>query len=143
MPTRRSSSGTPDFTITRFNQAFERLSGYTASEVLGKDLSILFPADSREESLDKIKKTLEGEQWESVEIPILHKYGSVRIALWNSANIYGDDHTLLATIAQGQDITRRKQAEKELEEAKDAGRAVPGFDGPRHQQHAPDHDDAA
>jgi PAS domain S-box-containing protein len=106
------------FTITRFNQAFERLSGYTAKEVIGKDLSILFPADSREESLDKIKNTLEGEQWESVEIPILHKYGSIRIALWNSANIYGEEHALLATIAQGQDITRRKQAEKELEDAK-------------------------
>jgi PAS domain S-box-containing protein len=108
----------PRFTITRFNKAFEWLSGYTAEEVIGKDLSILFPADSREETLDKIKKTLEGEQWESVEIPILHKYGNVRIALWNSANIYDNDHNLLATIAQGQDITRRKQAEKELEESK-------------------------
>ena len=108
----------PNFTIIRFNRAFERLSGYTANEVLGKHLNILFPPDSSEESLDKIKKTLEGEQWESVEIPILHKYGSVRIALWNSANIYGDDNTLLATIAQGQDITRRKKAEKDLEEAK-------------------------
>ena len=108
----------PQFTITRFNRAFERLSGYTASEVIGKDLSILFPAGSREESLNKIKKTLEGEQWESVEIPILHKYGNVRIALWNSANIYTEDHALQATIAQGQDITRRKQAEKELEESK-------------------------
>jgi len=108
----------PNFTITRFNRAFERLSGYTASEVLGKRLSMLFPEESCEESLDKIKKTLEGEQWESVEIPILHKFGSVRIALWNSANIYDDNKCLLATIAQGQDITRRKQTEQELEEAK-------------------------
>ncbi len=108
----------PRFTITRFNRAFERLSGYPANEILGKDLSILFPRDSRNETLDKIKKTLEGEQWESVEIPILHKYGSIRIALWNSANIYGVDKNLQATIAQGQDITTRKQTEKSLEEAK-------------------------
>jgi PAS domain S-box-containing protein len=108
----------PQFTITRFNRAFERLSGYKANEVLGKHLNFLFPPDSSVESLDKITKTLEGEQWESVEIPILHKYGSVRIALWNSANIYSDDHTLLATIAQGQDITRRKKAEKDLENSK-------------------------
>ncbi len=108
----------PGFTITRFNQAFERLSGYMAYEVLGKDLTILFPNDSRDESLDKIKKTLEGEQWESVEIPIQHKYGSIRIALWNSANIYDDNKNLIATIAQGQDITERKQAETDMEEAK-------------------------
>jgi PAS domain S-box-containing protein len=108
----------PCFNITRFNHAFERLSGYTANEVIGKNLSLLFPADSSDDSLNKIKKTLEGEKWESVEIPILHKYGSVRIVLWNSANIYGDNQNLLATIAQGQDITARKQAEKELQEAK-------------------------
>lgn len=108
----------PRFSITRFNHAFERLSGYTANEVIGKDLSILFPSDSREESMDKIRKTLVGEQWESVEIPIRHKYGGVHIALWSSANIYSADNVLLATIAQGQDITRRKQAEQALEEAK-------------------------
>lgn len=108
----------PAFIVTRFNRAFERLSGYTAGEIIGKNLAMLFPPESKDESLEKIKKTLEGEQWESAEIPIQHKYGSVRIALWNSANIYDDNHCLLATIAQGQDITRRKQAEKELEEAK-------------------------
>ncbi len=108
----------PGFIITRFNRAFERLSGYAAGEVLGKDLSILFPPESRGESLDRIKRTLAGEQWESVEIPIRHKLGGTRIALWNSANIYAASGSMLATIAQGQDITARKQAEKELEEEK-------------------------
>ncbi len=109
----------PGFTITRFNHAFERLSGYSVSEVVGKDLSVLFPAASRDESLDNIRRTLAGEYWESVEIPILHKDGSIRIALWNSANIYSEDKSrLLATIAQGQDITGRKQAEDALQVAK-------------------------
>ena len=108
----------PKFTITKFNNAFERLSGFTANEMIGKGLSILFPKESREESLNKINKTLKGEQWESVEIPIIHKSGGISTILWNSANIYGDDNSLQATIAQGQDITRRKQTEKELEESK-------------------------
>jgi PAS domain S-box-containing protein len=108
----------PGFTITRFNHAFERLSGYAAGEVVGKDLSILFPASGREESLDKIRTTLTGERWESVEIPILRKDGSVRIALWNSANIHNGDGALVATIAQGQDITDRKHAEDALQVAK-------------------------
>ena len=48
-----------------------------------------------------------------MEIPILHKDGDIRIALWNSANIYAEDGaTLVATIAQGQDITERKRAEE-------------------------------
>jgi two-component sensor histidine kinase len=58
---------------------------------------------------------LSGAYWESVEIPILCKDGGIRTALWNSANIYADDDsTLVATIAQGQDITERKQQTTEL-----------------------------
>jgi transcriptional regulator with GAF, ATPase, and Fis domain len=50
-----------------------------------------------------------------VEIPILCKDGSIRIVLWNSANIYAKDATtLIATIAQGQDITERKKAEDKI-----------------------------
>jgi PAS domain S-box-containing protein len=105
------------FRITRFNRAFERMTGLAAGEVIGKDLSILFPEGSKEESLELIAKTLSGERWESVEIPILRSDGSTRVALWNSANVYEEDgKTLAATIAQGQDITERKEAEAELQE---------------------------
>ncbi len=108
----------PAFRITRFNHAFEHLTGYSSDEVIGKGLSILFPEVSREESLAKIRLTLCG-HWESVEIPILCKDDRIRIALWNSANIMGKDGmTIVATIAQGQDITDRKRAEKDLFEAK-------------------------
>ncbi len=105
----------PDFTITRFNHAFERMSGMEAKDVLGKKLDILFPKESKEDSISKIRMALAGEFWESVEIPILRKDGIVRTALWNSANIYGvNGKNLVSTIAQGYDITERKQAEKEL-----------------------------
>lgn len=108
------------FMITRFNHAFELLTDYSQEEVLGQALSMLFPADSREESLNKIRRTLTGENWEVVEIPILRKNGETRIALWNSANVYAEDgKTLIATIAQGQDITERKKAEEKLKESEE------------------------
>ena len=101
--------------ITRFNRAFERLTGYTVAEVIGQELRILFPEASRDESLTKIARTAGGEFWESVEIPIRRKDGETRIVLWNSANVYAQDGTTLAeTIAQGQDITERKRAEDAL-----------------------------
>lgn len=107
-----------NFKITRFNHAFERLTDYPAAEVLGHDLSMLFPEQRRDESLNQIRRTLAGEHWEVVEIPILRKDGDIRIALWNSANVYADDgKTLLATIAQGQDITVRKRIAEALREA--------------------------
>ncbi len=106
------------FRITRFNHAFERLIGHKAEEVIGQRLDILFPESSREKSLGKIERTLAGEYWESVEVPILHKDGSIRIALWNSANIYADDgKTHLATMAQGTDITERKRAAEAIKES--------------------------
>ena len=108
----------PTFRITRFNHAFEHLTGYTAEEVIGQKLDFLFPESSRDLSFSKIERTLAGEYWESVEVPILQKDGTIRIVLWNSANIYAaDSKALLATMAQGTDITERKRAEEAIKES--------------------------
>ncbi len=105
----------PSFRITRFNNAFERLTGIRAAEAIGEPLDILFPESSSLESLEHIRRTLSGERWEVVEIPILNADGSIRTVLWNSANIYdGNGTRIIATIAQGQDITDRKLAETAL-----------------------------
>ncbi|HSD57525.1 MAG TPA: PAS domain S-box protein, partial [Methanotrichaceae archaeon] len=108
------------FRITRFNHAFERLTGLRAAEALGEPLEILFPEESKEQSLEHIGRTLSGERWEAMEIPILRVDGSIRTVLWNSASIYDKDGKMvIATIAQGQDITERKQAEEALRQARD------------------------
>ena len=108
------------FKITRFNHAFENLTGLKEDEVLGKTLEILFPEESRETSMEYIVRTLYGEHWEGVEMPIRNIDGSIRIILWNTANIYDNKRIkIIATIAQGQDITERKQAEEQLRKARD------------------------
>jgi len=104
----------PRFRITRFNHAFEHLTGRKAKEVLGKQFRVLLPEKCVGDAMDLINKTLVGERWESVEIPILHKDGSIRTVLWNSANIFGSDgKTIVSTIAQGQDISDRKEIESD------------------------------
>jgi PAS domain S-box-containing protein len=103
----------PKLEITRFNHAFERLTGRSVDEVLGHKIDILFPDDSRDESMKHIREATSGERWEVVEIPIKHKGGAVHILLWNSATIYAPDGKMaVATIAQGQDITERKKVEQ-------------------------------
>jgi len=105
----------PEFRITRFNRAFEILTGRVEPEVLGKSLEILFPSELAENSMDLIRKTLTGERWEAVEIKIQHLDGTVGTVLWNSATLFAaDGHTPIATIAQGHDITERKAAEEAL-----------------------------
>ena len=105
----------PNLMITRVNHAFEQLTGYTSNELIDKKLNMLFPDSSMQEILNEINRTLNGEHWKLVEIPILRKDGTIRLILWNSANLYDeDDKTVSAIIAQGIDITERKEAEESL-----------------------------
>jgi PAS domain S-box-containing protein len=106
----------PSFHITEFNHAFETLTGMTRDEVIGKHLEILFPDTTRKQLMELIQRALGGEHWVTVEIPIRHASGDINIILWNSANILSPDGTIIATIAQGQDITERKRAEETLRE---------------------------
>ena len=107
----------PSFKITRFNRALEDLTGIKARQAIGKPLEIIFPEQSKRESMDWIKNTLAGKNWETVEIPIVRKNGDVRTVIWNSANIKGGGEKVVATIAQGQDVTARKIAEGQRERA--------------------------
>jgi len=108
----------PALKITRFNHAFERLTGRSAGEMLGKKVDILIPGGKREEAMNNVNRTTsEGEHWEIVEVPVQHVDGSIRTVLWNSATIFeADGRTPLATIAQGQDITELKKIDKMKDE---------------------------
>ncbi len=115
----------PGLRITRFNAAFERLTGLEAGAVLGQTLDILFPEGRKDAAMAQIQRATTGERWEVVEIPILHVDGTVRTVLWNSATVYGADGTTpLATIAQGQDISDRKRAEEGLRQREEQLRVI-------------------
>lgn len=99
--------------ITRFNRAFERLSGLNAVDMIGGAIEQMFPAEQKERVSALIHGDGRSERWETVEIPVQHVDGSVRTVLWNTATIFSNNGVLpLATIAQGQDITERKLAEE-------------------------------
>ena len=113
------------FIITRFNRAFEELSGYVADEVIGQRVNILLSKDKVDSSVEKIAQTAIGERWETVEIEILRKDGNTRTVLWNSANILDSTQSqIVATIAQGNDITDRKLNEESLRENEEKFRTM-------------------
>jgi light-regulated signal transduction histidine kinase (bacteriophytochrome) len=67
--------------------------------------------------MDLIRATTGGKRWETVEIPILRRDGTIRTLLWNSATVFAaDGKTPVSTIAQGHDITLRKQAVDKLKQ---------------------------
>ncbi len=107
----------PQFRISRFNHAFELLTGLSEVEAIGQPLEILFPPKFAANSMAQIRKTQNGEKLETDEIEIQHCNGSVRVVLWNSATVFEPDgQTPIATLAQGQDITDRIRFEHQLED---------------------------
>jgi len=107
-----------NYKITRFNKAFEHLTGRNAHEIIGKNINFIFPKNHAKELMKHIKITDKGIRWESVEINIENIEGTSRTVLWNSASIYSLDKKIrISTIAQGHDITERKQSEEELKNA--------------------------
>lgn len=108
-----------EFKIERFNRALERLTGLKYDEVIGKNIDILFHNNLVKESVKLFNSLKVGSRWETIEIEIKNIDGSIKNVLWNSANIYDSDNNLVATIAQGNDITERKVAENELKKIKD------------------------
>ena len=106
-----------EYKILEFNKAFERITGLTIDDVRGKSVDILLPERSKESSFELIKDASYGEMWEDVEIEVQNINGEVYTLLWNSAAIHSQDgKTIIATIAQGHDITLRKKAQSELEQ---------------------------
>ena len=111
--------------ITRFNPAFELLTGRKAEEVIGHSIEILFPIDLVESSMALIQKAQNGARLEIEEINIVHVDGSIKTVLWNSAPMFSvDGQTIIEVIAQGQDITERKMAEDAMYESEDRFRTM-------------------
>ncbi|MBE0539414.1 MAG: PAS domain S-box protein [Ignavibacterium sp.] len=111
------------FVITRFNNSFEKLSGYDISEVMGKKIDFLFPENKRESTLKLLEDFLGDEKFEIIEIDILRKDKEIRTVLWNSAHVFDKDgRIIIATIAQ--DINERKRVEMKLQESEERFRKL-------------------
>jgi diguanylate cyclase (GGDEF)-like protein/PAS domain S-box-containing protein len=103
------------FEITKLNKAFEKIIGKNSQELMGISMLSLFS----KQKLNEIAATLEevrlGKDIEAVEVEIKHKDGSVKTVLWSTATLFEpDDSRKFTVIAQGQDITQRLEAEKNL-----------------------------
>lgn len=107
----------PGFVITIANQAFASLFGEPVDQILGrrlKDFAAHIPSHDRE---DLFKQLEENQAISSAELIMQQKDGTFATYLWNASPIFkGDSGELVATLAQGQDITQRKQVEQQNSE---------------------------
>lgn len=104
--------------VVAFNKAFEEMSGRSDMEMAAQPVDVLFPEESRSDLLQKIESASRGEECKGVEIPILHKDGSIRMGLWNFSSIFtGDTRESAVIIVAGQDITEQKKLEEQVRHA--------------------------
>ncbi|MBI5668784.1 MAG: PAS domain S-box protein [Chloroflexi bacterium] len=113
-----------DGNIVFWNRECERVTGYSAAEVVGnpRALEWLYPdAEARERMLTEWSRT--GNNYHDAEWPITRKDGEVRIVSWTS--ISGRIQIPnWQTWSIGTDVTKRKWVEEALRESEDRFRTI-------------------
>ena len=109
----------PDNPIVFVNPAFERLTGYTSDESLGRNCRFLQGPDTDSESKDRIREALAAEQEVNVVLLNYRKDGST---FWNDltiAPVRDESGRITHHIGVQNDVTARKRAEEDLRSAKE------------------------
>ena len=103
-----------DGTIAYFSPYSEDLTGYTASEIMGKPFLPLFvPERARADVAEAIAATRAGQPTNAYETPILRRDGAQRWVVWNAQRLDDFDGGP-AVLAVGQDFTERREAQERL-----------------------------
>ncbi|WP_234300921.1 PAS domain S-box protein [Sphaerospermopsis aphanizomenoides] len=98
------------------NPAFEKITGYTASEVIGKNCRFLQSQDIQQSGLEELRVAIKAGKSCDVVIRNYRKDGTL---FWNELSIspiYDDHGQLTHFIGIQNDITKRQEAEAEIKE---------------------------
>jgi len=113
--TEASSHGDPDQRIVFVNDAFERLTGYTRAEVLGRTPRMLQGVGTQRRELDRISRALKLSQPVRAELINYKKNGE---SFWIELDIVPVEHFnrgMTHWVSVARDITERKAAVDEIE----------------------------
>ena len=109
--------------VVIWNEAAERMSGYSAAEVIGnnKIWGWLYPDEKyRKKITTKVNAIIEKrEAAEDFETRISCKDGKVKIISWHSRNLTNPQGKIIGSVALGRDITLRQQAVEALKESEE------------------------
>ncbi len=103
----------PEGRVTSWNPAAERIFGWSEEEALGQRLPYV-PEESVPEFLSLVRRILEGEAINALELRRKRKDGTPMDILIHAAPLYNGGNQPEGIMAVVADITQRKQAEEEL-----------------------------
>jgi len=101
--------------IVFVNEAFERRTGYTPQEVLGRTPRLLQGPGTQRKELDRIRSALE--QWQPARVDLIN-YKKNGEAFWvdlEVSPVWDHERRLTHWVAVGRDITERKMAEEKIQ----------------------------
>ena len=103
--------------IQSWNRGAEKLFGYQANEIIGQPITILMPPEQVREELDILQRIRSGEHIQHYETVRRRKDGSLFEISLTISPIRQNNGKITGASKIGRDITRQKQAERELERA--------------------------
>ncbi|MEF8872313.1 MAG: PAS domain S-box protein [Haloarculaceae archaeon] len=104
-----------DFGIVRLNDAAEAILGYTEDELVGETWETIVP-DSDESSVGEVvDELLDGTGGYHSINENVRKNGETIVCEWHNRVVTDDDDDVIAIFSQFQDITERKNQQRELE----------------------------
>jgi PAS domain S-box-containing protein len=107
-----------DGRVQVWNPAAERMFGWSAAEMLGRNsLEIVVPAESREAVQSLFARIREGEPAVSVSHENLTRDGGRVYCEWSNARLNGRDGRLIGFLSMAIDVTARVAAERSLKES--------------------------
>ncbi|MCB2194776.1 MAG: PAS domain S-box protein [Bacteroidetes bacterium] len=103
--------------ILSWNRAAEKIYGYTAKEMIGKNASILYTKTSKDELNGNLLKIKSGKSIKNLETKRKNKNGEIIHVLISFSPLKDENNTIIGVSVITRDLTEHKQTVKELLES--------------------------
>lgn len=100
--------------VSTWNGAAERIFGYTAAEVIGRSISIIIPAERKDEEAQILGKIRKGERVEHYDTVRKRKDGTLIYVSLTVSPIKDSEDNVIGASKIARDITERNRTEEEL-----------------------------
>lgn len=103
-----------DGVVTSWNRGAERIFGYTAEEMIGRPISVLFPPDRQSEEPAILERLRRGERVDHYETIRLHKSGALLDISVTISPIRDETGRIIGASKVARNVTEQRRAAREM-----------------------------